>query len=468
MGQEKKKIYILTNFSQYLKSYSPIIVVQGQIEMLLDHGYEPVLLTNKGWDPPESSIFHNVRNIQLTPVVIDGNQVDEQFERDVDTLYAELKAGVEPGSTVMTHDLIFLPDYVKLNVAARRLAEEDPSIHWLHWVHSATNPQDLIRERAMFAGQYAEHLASKFPNSLVCFPNAYDIPRVASNFGYEENEVVEVPHPTNPVEGMAPIVQRLYKAKNLYQPEVLMVYPIRLDRGKCVEALIWFMLGCKVNDVSSHVIICDFQSTGDDKVVYREELKAKASELGVADRVTFLSEFEGSAHMEVPHNVILDLFTLSNVFALPSKSETYSLIAQEALLRKNLCFLNQDFGPFRQIFGKGALYKQFFGANISIGGQNGEITTTYDNTGNHFGDIARATKYFLETNPVLYGNTHTRNYRNPGYIFTHYMEPLFSINEEIDDAEVLSDPTGIFGAGAYPGGSERADALPGPDGPAGD
>jgi len=436
----KKQVHILTNFSMYLKSYSPIIVVQGQIEMLLDHGYEPILFTNKGWDPPESSVFHRVRNIQLTPVVIDGQQVDDQFERDVETLYHELSDHITTGSTVITHDLIFLPDYVKLNVAARRFAEYDPSVHWLHWVHSATNPSDLIRERSMFAGKYAEHLATKFPNSLVCFPNAYDIPRVASNFGFEENEVVEVPHPTNAVEGMAPIVQRLYKAKKLYQPQVLTVYPVRLDRGKCVEALVWFMYGCKLNDISSHVVICDFQSTGDDKVTYREELKRQATELGIADRVTFLSEFEDSAHMEVPHNVILDLFTLSNVFALPSKSETYSLIAQEAILRKNLAFLNQDFGPFRQIFGKGALYKQFFGANISIGGQNGEITTSYDNIGNHFGDIARATKYFLETNPVLYGNAQARNYRNPDYVFSHYMEPLFYVNdEEQADAEVLDN-----------------------------
>lgn len=429
MRASKKKIYILTNFSMYLKSYSPIIVVQSQLEMLTRAGYEPVLITNRGWNPPETSIFMQVENKQLTPVVIDGEVVDEIFDRDVDTLYEELREIIDNDSAVITHDLIFLPDYVKHNVAARRLASENSTIQWLHWIHSATNPNDLIKERAMFAGKYAEHLAEKFPNSFVCFPNAYDIPRVARNFGFEENEVVEVPHATNPVEGMAPIVQRLYDAKHLGEAAVLMVYPIRLDRGKCVEANIWFMHGCLLNDVTSHLIICDFQSTGGDKITYREELKQLAKDLDVEDRVTFLSEFDESASMEIPHSTVLDLFTLSNIFALPSKSETYSLVAQEALLRKNLCFLNQDFPPFRQIFGKGALYKQFFGANIAISGQNGEIKTEHGKNGLHFADIARATKYYLENNPVLYGNMQARTMRNPDHVFKAYLEPLFYIGE---------------------------------------
>lgn len=402
--------------------------------MLTDAGYQPVLITNKGWNPPEGSVFTSVRNVQLTPVTINGQEVDDKFDADVDTLYDELvwEFSGKDDIVVLTHDLIFLPDYVKLNVACRRIAADRPKIQWLHWVHSATNPGQLIKERSMFAKKYVEHLGEKFPNSLVCFPNAYDIPRVAGNFNFEENEVVEVPHPTNAVEGLAPVVQRLYTAKRLHMADVIMVYPARLDRGKCAEAIVYFMYGCKMNDVTSHAVFCDFQSTGGDKVEYREEMKVLAKKLGVEDRITFLSEFDSSAQMEVPHNVILDLFTLSNIFALPSKSETYSLIAQEAALRKNLCFLNQDFAPFRQIFGKGALYRQFFGANIAISGQNGEISTTYDDIGNHFSDIARAVKYYLENNPVLKGNAQARTKRNPEYVFKTYIEPLFYINDDVE------------------------------------
>src|SRR5574337_183033 len=147
----KKRVYILTNFQQFLKSYSPILVVQGQLEMLTRAGYAPVHITNKGWNPPEGSIFMQVENRQITPVVIDGSQVDEKFEADVEMLKNELLDIIEDDSIVITHDLIFLPDYVKLNVASREVAKMNPTIKWLHWVHSATNPNDLIKERAMFA-----------------------------------------------------------------------------------------------------------------------------------------------------------------------------------------------------------------------------------------------------------------------------------------------------------------------------
>lgn len=439
--ESKRKIYLLTNFAGYLKSYSPIIVVSQQIQMFKRAGYEPVLITSEGWNPPEESIFSTVETKRLSSVNIDGTTVDQAFEDDVDLLFDELSEILEDKSIVFTHDLIFLPDYVKLNVAARRLTELRPSLEWVHLIHSATAPGRLIEERAMYGDKYKELLNSKFPNSTVIYPNAYDIPRVAQNYSYEENEIVEVPHSTNPVEGMSRIVQRLYDELELWRPEVLMVYPLRLDRGKYAEADIYIMAGCKANNMTSHVVFCDFQSTGGDKVDYREDLKRLSEELGVSDRVTFLSEFDESASMEVPHEVVLELFTLSNVFALPSKSETYSLIAQEAMLKGNLCLLNQDFAPFRQIYGKNALYKQFEGANIGFDGLDGEINTTHDPIDEYYRGIASNIKYYLENEKVIRAKTWVRTQRNPDYVFRKYVEPL--LTKDSEDAQVFNNLTRI-------------------------
>ena len=462
------KIYILTNFSAYLKSYSPIIVVQSQLEMLTRAGYSPVLITNRGWNPPEDSIFMQVENRQLTPVVIDGTTVDKAFKRDVDTLYKELKDIIEDDGVVLTHDLIFLPDYVKHNVAARRLAAENDSIRWLHWIHSATSPGALIRERAMFGEQYEKHLNEKFPNSVVCFPNSYDIPRVARNFGYEEDEVFEVPHATNPVEGMEPIVQRLYDKKELGHKEVLMVYPLRMDRGKQVEMCIRLIAACRQIGFTATLVVCDFQSTGDDKVVYREEMKELAKQLEAEDSVVFLSEFDQSAQMESSHQVVLDLFTLSNVFCLPSKSETYSLVAQEAMLKGNLCILNHDFAPMRQIYGKNAIYRPF-SSNIGFDGYDGEITTKYDDTDGYFRNMAYNVKYWLEHDKTLRGKTWVRVYRNPDYIFQEFVRPLLNREEkDVSDSEILDRTASLLGTGANPGGSFEPETLPGQERPEGD
>lgn len=420
-------VFILTNFSQYLKSYSPIIVVSEQIKQLERAGYEPIMITTEGWQPPEDSIFFHVKTEHLYPSG-GHDEVDDIFEQDVLDIYARLNEIIPDGSIVLTHDLIFLPDYVKHNIAARRLADKKPGIKWIHTVHSATSPNTLIQERAIYGPQYKELLLSKFPNSIISYPNAQDIPRVAENFSYEQDEVVEIPHSTDPTEGMSRLVKRLYDEKKLGDPQVLIVAPMRLDRGKNPGMIVRLMKGCLDADVSSHLIFCDFQSTGDDKVTLRNETNALAKELGVAERVTFLSEFDAEAMLEVEHKTVLDLFTLSNVFVCPSRSETYSLTTQEAMLKGNFCILNQDFPAFKQIYGKNAIYKQFDGAEVDFSGRDGKIDTAHSDINNYFRDMAVALKYYLEQDKVLRAKTWVRTQRNPDAVFKNYLEPLLKVD----------------------------------------
>lgn len=427
----KPQIFILTNFSTYLKSFSPIIVCGEQVKMLQRNGYTPVLVACEGWDPPEDSVFHGIdTRLTIQASLHDPKSKAEDVEELVDLVYQQLNDILPDGGTAITHDLIFLPDYTIMNLAARRLATDRPSIKWLHWVHSATNPNIVSQERNMFGEKYAEALNSAFPNSMICYPNAYDIPRVARNFNFEEDQIAEVPHSTDPTEGLHPLVQRLYDELHLGDKGVLMVLPIRLDRGKYAEANIRLIAACRELGMEPHLVICDFQSTGGDKVTYREELKGLASSLGAGDCVTFLSEFDDLANMEVSHDIVLDLFTLSNVFLLASKSETYSLISQEAMLRGNFCLLNQDFAPFRQIYGKNALYKQFDGANIAISGYNGEIKTEYSDVGQYYLDMGKALKYYLENDKVLRAKTWVRTERNPDAVFRNFIEPLIKAGHE--------------------------------------
>lgn len=425
-----KNIYILTNFSAYLKSYSPIIVVSEQLKMFSRAGYNVTLITADGWEPPEDSIFNSVRTRRLPSVAYqDPPIVNDEFERDIVMLHKELDEIIEGDAVVLTHDLIFLPDYTKHHLAARQLALERPEISWIHWIHSATSPHVLIAEREMYGEKYKELLNSKFPNSIVAFPNSYDIPRVAKNFSFEEDEVVEVPHSTDPTEGMGRLVRRLYDEKGLGGMDVLMVYPLRLDRGKNAEMNVRIIAAAHQADMNAHLVFCDFQSTGGDKVIYRNELKNLAESLGASECVTFLSEFDAAAQMESDHQVVLDLFTLSNIFCLPSKSETYSLVAQEAMLKGNFCILNHDFAPMRQIYGKNAIYRQF-SSNIGFDGYDGEINTAYGDENEYFAGIATNLKYWIEQDKVLRAQTWVRTQRNPDHIFREYIEPLLGMKDD--------------------------------------
>lgn len=426
-----KQIFILTNFTGYLKSFSPIIVVGEQLKMLTRAGYEPVLIVSDGWEPPQDSIFNGIKTRFLAPVAYQESQVNDMFTEDVDLLRQQLLDIIPDDSVVITHDLIFLPDYTKHHLAARAVADDRPGIRWIHWVHSATGPNTLIQEREMYGDAYKELLESKFPNSIIAYPNGQDIPRVARNFGYEEFEVIEVPHSTDPTEGLHPIVQRLYDEKKLGDAEVLMVYPIRFDRGKNPDQNIRIMAGLKDTGISSHLIFCDFQSTGGDKIAYKDECRELAEELGVSDRVTFLSEFDDSCVLEVNHEIILDLFTLSNIFSLPSRSETYSLITQEAMLKGNLCILNYDFPAFRQIYGNKALYRQYDGAEVGLDGFDGKVDTNHSDPAAYFRDrFGIPIRGWLQYDKVLAGKTWVRTQRNPDAIFRNYIEPLLMIGDD--------------------------------------
>lgn len=423
---DNKNIYLLTNFSQYIRSFSPIIVVSEQIKQLKRNGFNPVLIVSEGWEPPEDSIFKDIETkFTYSFASHDPKATVEDTEELVGLAYQQLDDILPNEALVFTHDLIFLPDYTILNLAARRLASDRPSIRWLHTVHSATNPETVSRERNMYGEKYAEALLSPFPNSQIAYPNGYDTRRVATNFHFEEDQVIEIPHSTDPTEGLHPLVQRFYDEK-LAEVEVFIVYPLRLDRGKYAEADVHLVAGLRKISVKAQVLFCDFQSTGDDKVVYREDLKNLARKLDVEDRVTFLSEFDDMASMDVTHDIIMDFFTLSNVFLMPSKSETYSLVSQEAMLRGNLVIMNQDFAPFRQIFGDSALYRQFDGANISISGMNGEIHTTHDDIRLYYKNLANEVKYYLQHDKVLHAKTWVRLNRSPDAVFKNFVLPVIN------------------------------------------
>lgn len=445
----ERKIYLLSNFQGFLKSYSPIIVVQEQLKMFKSAGYHPVLIVADNWNPPENTIFSEVETVRTIPASVynEPTEFSEQDLKEIDTLYEQINAALDDEAVVITHDLIFLPDYVKHNVACRRIAKERPDISWIHWVHSATSPGSLIKERSMYGEKYLELLSSKFPNSIVAFPNAYSIPRVARNFGYEEDEVVEVPHSTDPVQGMSKLTQNLYHLYNLGDADVVMIYPLRLDRGKNAEMNVRLVAALEHLGVHSELVFCDFQSTGDDKVVYREDLKNLANELNILPNVHFVSELDSTTSLEISHDVVMELFTLSNVFMMPSKSETYSLVTQEAMLRGNFCILNHDFAPFRQIFGDNAVYKQF-SSNIGFDGLDGRIDTSYSDINAFFRDMAKMVNYYLQHDKVIAAKTWARKERNPDSVFANYLEPLLYRNnsnqvKEILDAEILGDHSSL-------------------------
>lgn len=442
-----KKIAILTNFFEQDPAYSLIRVTENQIKMLLRHDYEPIVIVSESFKP--SGVWADERvEIKRVPNVPCHNQVkkDKSFDSDVDAIERALRDHLRGVDVCITQDIVYKPSELKYNFAARRVAKDFDNIRWLHWINSATPPITLNSLMNVFTDQYLELVKTKFPNSFYVFFNDISKEIIAKNFNVTTREVKTVHHPSDldKIYGVeSETLKSFIRKRDIYSADAICVYPARLDRGKQVEFAIKTMAMMKEFDKTVRMIVVDFHSTGGDKVDYRDELKSLGIDWGLSPyELAFTSEFSENWKIRVPHEDVLALFRMSNVFVMPSVSESYSLITQEAALTKNAIVLNQDFPPFRDIFGKNAIFRKY-SSNWDIFAGYNEAMGEGRNTGTEYGpdkiskeerktheriyhkNTAGLLLFELQNDKSLAMQREIRQKRNLDYVFKNELEPLF-------------------------------------------
>lgn len=437
--QNLKKVAIFTTFDSYSEAYSLTRIASEQIKMLTRNGYKPVVIVQDSFEPKKAFALPDVE-IRRTPVVACHNEIkkDETFDADVDAIERSLDEALKDIDIVLDHDVIYQNAALKYNFAARRVAKKYPKIKWLHWIHSATSPVTLDALRPIFTDAYLDLVKVPFPNSLYVFFNHYSIPRIAKDFGISEELVKVVHHPSDigQVLGLTLDVAKFADEKEIFKADAICVYPCRLDRGKNVEAAIKTMASLKQFDLKPTMIVVDFHSTGGDKVTYRDDLKNIGIDYGLSEgELIFTSDYIDKWTVEVPYEDTQAIMRLANVFIMPSRSESYSLITQEAGINKCVIVLNFDFPPFRDIFGPNAIYRKY-SSNIDVlTGLSGNTDTAYGpDRASDLERIEYERRYHVETagmiaarleHPEMAFAIFLRKYRNLDYIFKHELEPLF-------------------------------------------
>lgn len=441
MENQGRKILIFTQFSAAEEAYSLNRVVQDQIQMFVTNGYKVAVTVAEGFTPGGWYAHPDVELRGMTTVPC-HNEVkkDPTFDADVEALTDDIRAIVEDIDFVISHDLIYQPSALKHNIACRRVAKDKPNLKWAHWIHSATSPYTLGRLRGIFTDEYAKIISEPFPSSYYVFFNHYSIPRIAENFNVSQEMVKIVHHPSDVYKMLRikdPSVIRLSEKKRFLDADAVAVYPVRLDRGKQVQYVIKTLACLKEMGFSVRVVVVDFHSTAGDKVTYRDELKAMAVDWGLnAQEITFTSEFDPGWGLEIPHESVAELFSLSNVFIQSSVSESYSLTTQEfILISRGILVLNQDFPPFRDIFGPDAIFRKY-SSNIDVmSGLDGNTTTQYGPNDATPEERSHYEKNYHRETAGLIANQlrHTQGYsrwikikreRNLQYVFKHELEPL--------------------------------------------
>jgi hypothetical protein len=355
-----KKVALLTTFFETTSGYSLIAVAETQINMLLDHGYNPVVLVQENFSEPEGPSVWRKAIVDLRPVVpflhLESG-VHDDFEARVDAVYEGLVEGLEDVEVCITHDIILQDWYKEHNIAMRRYAKTRPDLLWLHWIHSCPSP----------AGpqEYPHDCRYTPPPGYIVYPNDSDKNRVCQTYGLEGMEWrVKANRSGHSIDPLAlwpyhGLTKDLVEQSDLLSGEITCVYPARLDRGKQPEKIVRLMAGVQRANYEPRLLVVDWQSSGERFQRYMDELLALSATLGLGGKINFTSRLDDRCNQGVPRQVVMELMDLSNVYVHPSRVETYSLVVHEAALRGCLLVLNHDFPPMRELFGRNAIYMDF-------------------------------------------------------------------------------------------------------------
>lgn len=423
-----KRICIFTNFTVADEAYSLNRVVQDQIKMFLRNGIKPIVVVSEGFNPVGVYKFADMRYIPNVPC---HNEVkkDPTFESDVDVLTDAIVPILKEVDTVLTHDIVYKPSELKHNFAIRAaLKRIDKTPRFLHWIHSATSPVKLSSLMGVFTDKYVELVREPFPNSYYVFFNDWSKPRIAKNFNVEENIVKTVYHPSDLAEvfGLDVDVEQFMLDYDMFSADAIGIYPCRLDDGKKVEMLIRTMACLKDFDMKVRTIVVDFHSTGGPKITYRNKLKETAIDYGLNQQeLVFTSEYKPEWNYEVPHTKVLQMMRVANVLVMSSVSESFSKVTQEFALTGGVTVLNQNFPPFREIFGPKGIYRQYEADVNVLDVCDGVTTVNYgDGEKAHHKETARLVAFQLREHDSLATQIRLRKERNLDHIFKNYLAHL--------------------------------------------
>ena len=453
------KVGILTAFQSLDRQYSLVNVVTEQIRMFHEAGMPVEVHVLDTFDDSTLSgpwlsvdVLKTLPTLRLRDYSDPEAEVSKEFWAQVEAVEVALEQGCAHLDVIIQHDLLFQGWFLPYNLGLRRFAERHPQIRWLHWMHSAPDPQNRTDEEPR------AFLYRGMPNSKFIYLNYGDVRRVALKYGIPVESVAVVFNTVDLFDFRCfhPITRKIVERYDLLNPMVVMIYPTRMSPGKQPDHAVRLAGAFKWLGEEVRLIFCNSYSNAKAEKELIESLKKISQELGLTgDEVIFTSEFRPDITAEerewanevlrtaktaswvketaeyeaalyftqperfelgVPRRVVGDLFSLSNVFALPSLSEAGPLILAEAAMNKVLLVLNRDFPPLMDyVGGNNAAWVRWSSTLMQ--------TTYHPDIDTYHRDVANGILMRIEENPVL---TSWKRFmrRNRKWVWEHQLKPL--------------------------------------------
>jgi hypothetical protein len=428
------------------EAYGLVPVVLNQCRQLVKQGYSPGLFVMEGFEKHEDAkkvpegvilephvpfmhLYHyGAQDVKQTHDVDHVGEYNEEdvfkpitnFDRQVNAIVDALSAPLDRYDVVITHDIIYQSPFVVHNQAIRELAVHHPNIRWIHWMHSGPsvkldNPEDnkpyCLTQMPM-------------PNSVWVSPNDAMSSGFAEQYNVPRSKIEVVYHAfdVGSFFKMHDLSKDMIEKYDLLDVDVMCTWPTRIDHpeGKNINKAIWFMAQMNKLCDAKLVFLNSWSNTpeADNTIV---NLRKLASEWGMPqENLIFSSEMGDQWRQGVPQEVVRDMLMISNLFIMPSKSETFSMAMIEAAACKNVLVLNQDLTVMSSLMSLNANY-------IGFGSEWGGVRVDRDyspNAQQFFMDEAKKIyAQIIQNNPLMAQRRVFRIF-NEKYIWKNQLQPL--------------------------------------------
>lgn len=425
------RVALLTMFSRLDTTYSLVSVVAEQLRMLLDAGLRVRLLVCEQFDEDSRFGVYLDERIEWARVAnsLDGRQfewrdydqphtgVHDSFFKEAQVVADSLAGLLADADVCILHDILYQGWYLLQNVALRKAAERLPRLRFLSFSHSAP----LVRPGGVqwpFSARF-----EPLPRTTYIALTYAGIAPLAAQYGVPEGRCRVVYNSLDLLAGMHPAVRTLAGRVDLFSPAALLVYPARLSPAKKFEKVAAFAGALKrVGAGPVQVVFCDFSADGIDAGAYRKTVLEAGMEAGLAPEEMAFTSVLGFPE-GFPRAAVLDLFTFSNLFVMPSYSELFPLAVLEAASRGNLLVLNEAVPSLEEI-GK-RLHAVFLRWDALQNGYE-TIEEYLPSEQAYYESRAAEVAAALRENPALRAKSEVRRRFSPGWVWHNQLEPLLS------------------------------------------
>lgn len=401
---QQKVIGIFTTFWNFDSGYSLTSVVKDQLTMFVKYGFKTVLFVLPSFtDDDKVPVGVEIRKVipQLIIEPYKGDLYPEHWKEDARKVQDSCEAYMQDIDYLFCHDIHFIDTYLPYNIGLRD-AMPKLKCKAFFWTHSAPSTRIIFKDNP-HASRY------NLPPGKLIYLNHDKVIPLAEMYGGWAKDVRVVHNSRDPRTcwNLDPFVNKLIDVYNLLEADIISVYPLSTTRmmgvGKRLESAILLHAELKKLGYKTRLIVANAHGNAQKEQRTIASTKVWANEKGLdGGDLIFTSQEDEKYLLGVPHNIVADLFRISNIFIFPTTSENSSLVLAEAMLAGNLLVLNKKVGTLLEHAGEKAIYVDF---------------DQRENNEAYYSDLAKIVASEFENDRALQAKRRVFQKQNYDYVF---------------------------------------------------